>query len=145
MSDTSFWLGLWGSIVATALAGIKIWEFYRDTRLGITTSYSFSDPERGNEIIIENTSKTPVLITYWELVWARRFMWLNLLEIGEEYPDVGYCDITVPAHSRHVMEFKDQHYFQRKHKISGQRVTLYLKLYIAGKAQPVWLRIWRST
>lgn len=143
--DYSFWLGLWGSVIATALAGIKLWEFYRDSRLGLTTSYSFTSlPEYGNEIIIENTSKTPALITYWELIWARRILWFNIFELGGEYPDEGYCDITIPAHARHMMPFREENHFKTKREIDGHRVALYLKLYLAGKSRPVWLRVWKS-
>jgi hypothetical protein len=53
-------LAIWGSILSTGLAGIKILEIWRE-RLLLSTSYSFSAHK--NEIIIENPSKTPVMIS----------------------------------------------------------------------------------
>lgn len=61
-------LAAWGALISTALALIKINEFYGD-RPRIVTSYSFgSDPETGNEIILQNPTKTPVMVTYWEVL-----------------------------------------------------------------------------
>jgi hypothetical protein len=65
-------LAIWASCVSTTLAGIKILEVWRD-RLRLTASYEFAAPGYGgNKIIIENPSKTPVMISYWELLWIKR-------------------------------------------------------------------------
>lgn len=144
-SDYSFWLGLWGSVVGTVLAAIKIWEFYRDSRLGLTTTYSLtSSPEVGNDIILQNTSKTPALISYWELVWADRRFWITFFEREAQYPNEGYCNITVQAHSRYVLSFKDDNHFRTRSEIDGYRVALFLKVYLAGKSRPLWFRVWSS-
>ncbi|MBO0734227.1 MAG: hypothetical protein J2P49_07920 [Methylocapsa sp.] len=91
-----------------------------------------------------NTSKTPALISYWELVWGdRRFGW-TFFERCQDDPDDGYCDITVREHSRYVLSFEDSHDFARRHEIDNHRVALFLKLYIADRKSPMWLRVWKS-
>jgi hypothetical protein len=81
---------MWGAILSTALAGIKISEVWRE-RVRLSTSYSFSnsDYRKTNEIIIENPSKTPVMISYWELLWrSRRF--LKMETASGRFPQEGY-------------------------------------------------------
>jgi hypothetical protein len=63
MTAQSF-LAIWGSVISTVLAVIKIRETWRDQRR-LTTSHSFSHPDYGeNQIIIENPSNTPMMVNY---------------------------------------------------------------------------------
>jgi hypothetical protein len=65
-------LAIWASLLSTVLACVKIWEVWRD-RLRLSASYEFSAPGHGgNKIIIENPSKQPVMVSYWELFWLKR-------------------------------------------------------------------------
>lgn len=138
-ADHAYFLALWGTVLSTALAAIKIWEVARD-RLKLTASYSIAgDPKVGNEIIIYNTSKTPALITYWELMWADRRLGWTLSERMETYPNEGYTNITVQAHSKHVLYFKDKDHFDTRSKLPGRRVSLYIRIYLPGRRSPMWL------
>jgi uncharacterized protein YcfL len=142
MLDTySAVLSTWGALLATALGAVRLWEFSLG-RLRLTTSYLFTtDPERGNEVTIENSSDRPVMITYWELVWAdRRFGW-TLFERAEEYPDEGSYDVTIPPHARHTLLFSDGHHFAKRNEIDGHKVRLYLKLYLVARRSPVVLSV----
>ena len=133
-------LGIWGAGVSTSLAGIKILEVWRE-RLRLSTSYSFSHRDHGgNEIIIENPSKTPVMISYWELLWRRR-RYLKLEITGGRFPQEGYCNITIGAHARHTLEFAEQEYFDSGHA-AIKMGKLYLKLYIVGRSKPVLLKVY---
>jgi hypothetical protein len=79
-------LAVWSTVLSTALAGLKIWEVSRD-RLRLTATYVFSvRPEDGNEVIIQNVSKTPALITYRELMWAHRRLGRTVFERMAGYP-----------------------------------------------------------
>jgi hypothetical protein len=141
--DLTLWLAAWGALLSSVLAGIKIWEFIRDSRLGLSTLYSFSsNPESGNEIILVNTSKTPILIDYWELVWAKRFWGKVKFERCIEYPDEGYSNISVDPHSRYSLNFAEARYFNTLRELGGHRVALYLKLHLAGRSKPLWIHIW---
>lgn len=133
-------LAIWGAILSTGLAAIKAWEVWRQ-RIRLTTSYSFaSDPDEGNDVIIENPSNTPVMISYWELLWVRRKCVRTTINYGE-FPDEGYCNITVGPHSRHVLSFKDQHHFMQGHP-AARKGKLYLRLHVVGRRRPVWLYVY---
>jgi hypothetical protein len=133
-------LAIWGALLSTGLAGIKILEVWRE-RLRLSTSYSFSHPDYGgNEIVIENPSKTPVMISYWELLWRRR-RYLKLETTNGRFPLEGYCNITIGAHTRHTLEFTEQEYFDWGHA-TIKMGKLYLKLHIVGRSKPVLLKVY---
>ena len=144
MTDKTFVLALWATAVSTFLALIKIWEVCRD-RPRLTTSYSLSSlRDRGNKVMIENTSKVPALITYWELTWAYRVLGQTLFDHVEAYPDEGYCNIVVSSHSVHTLDFSGQEYFPTRTEIDGYPVALYLRVYLAGRKSAIWLLVWKS-
>lgn len=65
-------LGIWGAIISTGLCSLKLLDLWRE-RLQLSTTYNFSDPDHGgNEIIIQNPSKPPVMISDWELIWRKK-------------------------------------------------------------------------
>lgn len=141
----TFMLALWGTLVSTFLASIKIWEISRE-RLRLTTSYSFStSPEHGNQVMIQNTSKTPALITYWELMWANRhFGWTFFDRMAAAYSEMGHCNIIVAAHSIYTLEFFGAEHFKTQDKIEGHTVELYLRVYLAGRESAIWLPVWTA-
>jgi hypothetical protein len=60
-------ISIWGAILSTILAGLKIWEIYCD-RMRLDVSYAFdSRPEEGNKIIVYNLSKTFIMIVPTEV------------------------------------------------------------------------------
>ncbi|WP_316235305.1 MULTISPECIES: hypothetical protein [unclassified Bradyrhizobium] len=134
-------LAIWASVVSTMLAGIKILEMWRDRRR-LTTSYNFAAPGHGgNKITIENPSKTPVMISYWELLWVKRHH-LKIETTGGRFPtDEGYCSITIPEHGRHILTFDDAEYFDWGHSTTNKR-KLYLKLHIVGRRKPLTLSVY---
>lgn len=127
--NLTFFIAIWGSIISTILAGTKLWETWRDRRR-LTTSYSISYvDDRESQIIIENPSNTPVMITYWELLWIKgRFFRRETFDGA--FPNEGYCNITIKAHDRYVLSFQGK---QRHNATEGK---LHLKLYIAGRNKP---------
>ncbi|MFZ0943558.1 MAG: hypothetical protein WB930_21025 [Syntrophobacteraceae bacterium] len=132
MTGQSF-LAIWGSLISSVLACIKLWETWRDRRR-LTTSYSISyadDDE--SQIIIENPSNTPVMVNYWELLWIKGRLF-RPETIDGVFPNEGYCNITIKAHDRHVLSFKggQKHYRGR----NATKAKLHLKLYIAGRNRP---------
>ena len=133
-------LAIWASLVSTALACIKVWEVWRD-RLRLSTSYEFGDSEHGgNKIIIENPSKNPVMLSYWQLLWMKRRGFINEVTSGK-FPDEGYCSITIPAHGRHVLEFVGPQYFEWGHSRIGDG-KLFLKLDVVGRRRPLLLHVY---
>jgi hypothetical protein len=134
-------LGIWGAILSTALAGIKILEVWRE-RLRLSTSWSFSNPDycKRNEIVIENPSKTPVMISNWELLWRRRRVFKCEIT-GGRFLQEGYYNITIAAHGRHTLEFTGQEYFDWG-RATVKMGKLYLNLYVVGRRSPVLLKVY---
>lgn len=133
-------LAIWGAALSTGLASVKIWEI-RQSRPKISTSYSMSAPGHGgNEIIIENASSTPVMVSYWELELNKRRLLRNTVVNGR-YPNEGYCNITIGGHSRHVLKFDDQDWFEwGPAKLAGG--AWYLKLHIVGRRLPMVFKVY---
>lgn len=141
----TFVLALWGTVVSTFLACVKLWELSRE-RPRLTTSYSSSSsPDYGdNQIMVHNTSKTPALITWWELTWADRRCGWTFFDRMEAHPDEGYCNIVVPAHSTYKFDFSGEDHFQTRTEVEGHVVSLYLRVFLAGRKSALWLRVWKS-
>jgi hypothetical protein len=132
---------MWGAALSTGLAAIKIFEVWRE-RPRLTTSWSFSSsPAYGeNEIIIENPTKTPVMISYWELLWLERRRLKHKVMYGR-FPDAGYCNITIGAHSRHILGFTESEYFDAARTVE-KFGDIYLRLYVVGRHKPMLLKVY---
>lgn len=127
-------LALWGAILSTCLALIKIWELWSNRRR-IEVSYAFncSGPD-SNDIIIRNLSDKPMIVTYWELLFCER-KGLKWATYRNENPEDDTRDICIAAHSSKTLNFSGQYYFEWGHKALGGK-RLYLNLHIAGKRKP---------
>jgi hypothetical protein len=133
-------LSIWATVVSTGLALIKVWEISRE-RVRLTTSYSLTaDPEQGNDIIISNVSMTPVMVSYWELLWLRRRNFRKIITDGR-FPDEGYCNIIIGPHARYILNFRDRQHFEWGRSVVDKG-TLYLKLHVVGRHRPVSLRVY---
>lgn len=84
-------LALWGAVVSSGLAGIKIWEtFWRD-RIKIESTYSISySPEWPHQITIANMSSIPVQVSSAELYWVPNFFPLKRRIPSIATPDYFY-------------------------------------------------------
>lgn len=118
-----------------------MYETYRD-RMRLSVSYGFNSlSDLGNEIIIENPSRIPVMISYWELFWVKRRMLHRPVVTLIRSADDGYCNITVAPHSRWTMHFVDEHYFQwPNHQHADARLEI--RLHIVGRRRPLSLTVY---
>lgn len=137
----SLGLAAWGAVLATVLAGIRIVEALPE-RLRLTTTYAFANPEEGNQIFIENSSSTPLMISYWELYWCRR-RWFRKIVTGGAWPDAGNAHITVAEHSRATLDFRDEQWFDWGRSKRGD-AKLYLTLHIVRRRKPFVLKVYPS-
>ena len=128
-------IALWGAVLSTLLALVKIWEVW-SARRRIEISYSFMGvPEEGNDIIIRNISDKPFIVTFWELQFCEKKL-LRWVPYKTESPDEYNQDMCIQGHSTKTLNFSNHYYFEWGHKyLAGKRI--YLKLYIAGKRKPV--------
>lgn len=134
-------IAVWGAVLSTVLGSIKIWEVYQ-SRPQVSVSYLVtSDPEHENEIFVENTSATPLMITYWELeLRERKFLLWNSVVNGR-YPDGGYYHTTVEAFGRHTLRFGDDEWFSTS-GLKKKKQAWHLKLHIAGRHKSVDLLVY---
>lgn len=124
-------MAVWGGLLSTGLAGIKVYEWWRDRdRLDISFGSS-SSVEHGNQIQIRNLSSRPIIIMHWQLFFAfdskgkRDFEFVD----SADYDD---GDLTIAAHASKQFNFYEARYFSTSDKQVRGR-SIYLRLCIAGR------------
>ena len=120
---TSF-LSIWGSILSTVLAFLKIFEYWKN-RFRIEVSPVFrSIPELGNDISINNLSSRPVLLEYMELY---------VKSDGKEEciwsPEDSLINARIEPYDTKVFNFSEADYF------GWNKEPVYIRLYFAGKKE----------
>jgi hypothetical protein len=129
--DVKDLMAVWGGLLSTGLAGIKVFEWWRDRdRLDISFGSSTS-VEHGNQIQIRNLSNRPIMIKHWELFFAFDPKGKKDCEFVEsaDYVD---GDLTIAAHASKQWNFCENRYFS----ISDEHLrgrSIYLRLCIAGR------------
>lgn len=139
-------ISLGGAITAFTLAGLRIYEFFRDRRPKLDTSVTLtSHPSFGNTVTLLNSSKVPAGIYRYTLAWVHphplhRYSSMFRKVAHEESPLGPHdnCNITVPAHSQYSIQFTDQDHFDWGVKLKHH---IYLKLWVVGKRKPLWFRL----
>ena len=135
-------ISLW---VSGILAAIRIFELVdsRRPKLSVVTSLT-SDPEIGNTITILNASNVPANIWYFELAYVepgrcQRYIPLLRKTVSEESPlDHESCNITVPPHGQHSLDFSDGDHFNWGPSI---KCDIYLKIWMVGRRSQTWFWI----
>jgi len=135
-------LAVWGAVLSTTLAAVKIWELWRGRRR-IVFCYNFVGlAEVGNDIIIRTLSGTPIIISYWELVWLKK-KWLGLKkqQTRQISPDSDFSDFQVAPHSSQKLSFADENHFDWSvSSLAG--AAIYLRIQIAGERRPRLAKIY---
>jgi hypothetical protein len=124
-------LGAWGALLSTLLAGIKLWEIWRD-RHRIEIGHNFtSDESIGNSISIRNLSGRAFILSYWELLYgAGCWPFRKFNELRSQDFDVG--DTKVEAYSTYTLSFCDEDHFGSSPKaLKGRKV--YIRMHVAGR------------
>jgi hypothetical protein len=121
----------WGAGLSTLLAGIKIWEIWRD-RFQLDVSHNLTSSESiGNTIFIRNLSGRPVILGYWELLYCSGH-WPNRKFQAFEQPEHDAGDNRIEPYSTSELHFADEHHFDWGHRsLNGRRI--YIRLHIAGR------------
>lgn len=131
-------LAIWGAIISTVLAAFKIWETYTERRR-ILVSYRFGSEDEGNDIILKNPGKTPIMIDGYELFWSK-WRFLRKRSFFEfAFPEDGPRSLIIGAHSRAVLNFSEMDYFTPYKPKKG---NLYIRLYLTGKRWPTTLCVY---
>ena len=135
-------LGIWGAFLSTGLVVIKLLEL-RGERLKLSVSCTLGHPHYGgNEVIIENPSKIPAMISHWKLKWRKR-CWLKVRTVRTL--DYGYPedrrDFIIPAMNIHTLTFAEQDYFEWGYE-THKRGKLYIELHMVGRTKPRLLEVY---
>lgn len=129
--DVKDLMAVWGGLLSTGLAGIKVFEWWRDRdRLDISFGSSTS-VEHGNQIQIRNLSSRPIIITHWELFLAFDSKGKRDCEFVDS-ADYDDGDLTISAHASTQWNFCEARYFSTSGKHLRGR-SIYLRLCIAGR------------
>jgi hypothetical protein len=135
----SEWIALWGALLSTVLAAIKIVEWWRDRdRLEIDFA-STTDESFGNFIVIRNLCDRPIIITHWELFFSHDCRGKRAYDLIES-ADFDSGDQTVCANTSIQWSFCEAHYFSTSDTALQGR-SIYLKLCIAGR-RPVTRKLY---
>lgn len=130
-TEMSTYIALWGAGLSTLLALVKLWELWQD-RFRIDIGYNFTGSEtEGNEIFIRNLSGSPLILSYWEVLyssghWPRRR--LEMVECPEH--DAGDCRIE--PHSTLTLGFHGEKHFAWGHTARNGR-KICIRLHVAGR------------
>jgi hypothetical protein len=124
------YLAVWGAILSTILALIKIWEVYQG-RFRIEITPSLSSPERGNTFTVTNLSKNQININYYKLFWAKKLSDSDSYQFLDTGIEEEGCNIKIPAHSNCVLKFHDQYYFSWGQQMQ-KKGNLYISLSLAA-------------
>jgi hypothetical protein len=134
-------LAVWGALLSTLLAVVRIWELWRSRRR-IEVSYNFRDTQNGNEVIIRNLNATPVVVCYWELAWLK-LQWCGLKkkEIKCIIPDSDFSDIPIPPFGSTKLIFADENYFAWNARALGD-TAIFLRIKLAGEKRAWLMRVY---
>ncbi len=107
---TIAWGAIYGAILSTLLALVRLWEFWGNRfRIEVGKSLT-SSSQFGNEIFIRNLSGYPVTLTYWEIL-SRKGCWpLQRHSILSSH-EIGDGDSQIEAHSSFTLKFEGCDYF----------------------------------
>lgn len=129
--DVKDLMAVWGGLLSTCLAGIKVFEWWRDRdRLDISFGSSTS-VEHGNQIQIRNLSNRPIIIKHWELFFAFDPKGKRDCQVID-YAEHDDGDLTIAAHTSKQWNFCEARYFSTSDKHLRGR-SIYLRLCIAGR------------
>lgn len=124
-------IALWGAVLSTALAGIKIWEVWRD-RFQIELDYSFTtSSDHGSHISIHNPSARTLILKHCELLYGDQKASQRRLE----HADSG--DFDDPPRAIAPYATLDLHFDEERHFswgadfLNGRRI--YLRMHFAGR------------
>lgn len=136
-------VAIWGAVVATGLALVRLVEFYRDRspQLRVTCMWR-GTAEAGNDLLIMNAGRTPLSIYYFSLVWAKP-RWLRSPKLIETEFDLedDFSSIDVPPFTSYRQHFNGGDHFSATAPERLNGCTLYLRAWVVGRSRPVWRKV----
>lgn len=133
------YLAAWGAGLSTLLAGVKLWELWRN-HFRVDVSYSFTGlQEEGHEIYIRNLNNRPITLEHWELEWRhgrRPSRKTDLIAMAEDFS----AGRKIDAYDSMTLRYIGEYYFSLRPVSDGK--ALFIKLYFVGKKKPKVLKVY---
>lgn len=129
------YIAIWGAVLSTILAIIKIYEIWISRRRVEITCYFDGREDVGNDVIVRNISDKQMIITYWKLSFCKRegLFWK---EYNSEEPLQDACDIFIPPHTSKKFNFSNEQYFSWSFlPMKTQRI--FFEIFIAGRNRSI--------
>lgn len=131
----------WGAVVATIVAMTQLYDRLLHKPIPTTTFLMSGSEGVGNHVIAINASTRPVLVTGWELYWAKPerlgFGMTRRPAIAEsDFDDLSV--LTLAPHGHKKWSFTEQNHFTWGWEMAAKG-QLYLELNIVGRKRPVVL------
>jgi hypothetical protein len=134
-------LAAWGAGLSTILAGVKLWELWRN-HFRVETAYDFTNlPKLGHKIHVRNLNNRPITLEHWELEW-RHGKWPSKKTVLIDMAENLSAGRKIDAYHSMTLNFIDEkgNYFSLEPVSEGK--ALYIKLYFVGKKHPKIVRIY---
>lgn len=127
---------IWGAVLSTLLAGVKIWETFWKDRIRLTTTYSFTgEPGTTDTITVVNLSGVPIQVSHWTLAWKPNLFRWNTSTI-DVIPEEGADMFKIAPKASHTLPFENHSKFDWSYR-SAQHRQLLLTLHIFGHRSKV--------
>jgi hypothetical protein len=136
-------LAVWGAVLATFLGIFRAYEFWRDRRPRLQTSYIWrGHAATGHDLLLINDSKVPASIYSLHLVWADPKPFQQPVEHSTAFDNEDdFVRIVVPPHGTERLTFSEADYFPTRPPREHPNARLYAKLRLVGWSQPLWVPI----
>jgi len=124
-------LAVWGSLLSTALAGVRLWEAWQARfRVEVVARLTGSE-EIGNSVSIRNLAAKPVILGYWEVLRISG-RWPFRKETCLVSSDEDASDRPIAAHSTVTLPFREEDHFPWG-QVSLQGDRIFIRLLFAGR------------
>jgi len=132
----------WGAILSTLLLIIKFVKMWQN-HLRIEVDFLFTkDVNDGNYVTVRNLLATPIIITFWQLIWMYRpwYSWKWKLDQSIDGAPPFFDVIKIDGHSEHTLNFREGNYFDWDSRSLGNK-KIYLRFNIAGRSKPILKKV----
>jgi hypothetical protein len=133
-------LGGLATLAAALKAASEIYERYLKRKIVVDRSLT-SSPQIGNSIWITNLSDKPLLISAWDVIWARRRLWRWVQTNHCEGSDWDSDGIEIKPNARVRLDFADGRHFGTGAKMREQFGQLYFRVWRPGSRGARWFHL----
>lgn len=124
-------------IIQAVAAGVT---YLRTRRIAVERMIT-SHPEIGNTLTIVNLSDKPLMISAWDIVWARGRPWGRTVTMGAFDGNEDSVGFTIPPHERKRFNFLHEHHFPTGRKTQRRNGRLYCRIWLAGDGKARWFKL----